>query len=154
MKKGKYEFYILLKDPERSRFASTRAMKTHLLNDWYVAADARDVHAVDVRPEDLQPECRFLLDNGWEEVEPADLVDVPIDRANHYVGKLPPYAYGADRSRVISIMCGDCGKVRWAALSKPFPGIEKLKAAGAVEYRAICLKCGYSAADSYNWYRP
>jgi len=154
MKKGKHEFYILLKDTERSRFASTGPMETHLLNDWYAAADARGVNAMDVRPEALQAECRFLLDKGWDEVEPEDLVDEPIDRANHYVGKLPAYASGTDRSKVISILCRDCSKVRWAALNKPFPGVEKLKAAGMREYQAICLKCGYSASDNYNWSRP
>jgi hypothetical protein len=154
MNKRKHEFYILLKDPERSRFASVGPMQTHLLNDWYTAADARDVLALDVRPEDLKPECGFLLDNGWKQVEPSDLVDEPIDRTNHYVGNLPSYASGADRSRLISITCRDCSKVRWAVLSKPFPGVERLKAAGMREYRAICLKCGYSATDNYNWTRP
>ncbi|RMR37942.1 hypothetical protein ALP36_02002 [Pseudomonas syringae pv. coriandricola] len=154
MKKGNHEFYILLKDIESSRFAYTGPMETHLLNDWYGAADARDVVALDVRPKDLQAECRFLLDSRWVEVEPADLVDEPIDRANHYFGKLPAYASDTDRSKVINIVCRDCCKVRWAILNKPFPGFERLKTAGMAEYRAICLKCGYSATDNYNWSRP
>ncbi|GFZ73582.1 Unknown protein sequence [Pseudomonas amygdali pv. eriobotryae] len=154
MKKGKHEFYILLKDAEGSRFAVTGPMQTHLLKDWYVAAEVGDVLALDVRPEDLQAQRSFLLENGWQEVDPADLVDEPIDRSNHYVGRLPSYASDADRSRLVSILCRDCRKIRWAALNRPFPGFERLKAAGMSEYRAACLKCGYSAMDNYNWSRP
>ncbi|MFJ6089058.1 hypothetical protein [Pseudomonas chlororaphis] len=154
MKKGKLEFYVLLKDTESSRFAATGPMQTHLLNDWYVAASARDVLALDVRQEDLQGERRFLLDEGWEQVEPSDLVDEPADRSNHYVGSLPSYASYADRSRLVSILCKTCVKTRWATLTKPFPGIEKLRAADMYEYRATCLKCGDEASDNYKWFRP
>lgn len=154
MKKGKLEFYVLLKDTKGSRFAATGPMQTHLLSDWYVAASACDVLALDVRPEDLQEERRFLLHEGWEEFEPSDLVDEPADRSNHYAGALPSYASHADRSRLVSILCKDCVKTRWATLTKPFPGIEKLKAAGMFEYRATCLKCGCEASDNYNWLRP
>lgn len=154
MKKRKIEFYVLLKDIEGSRFAATGPIQTHLLKDWYVAATVRDVLALDVRQEDLQGERCFLLDEGWEEVEPSDLVDEPADRSNHYVGPLPSYASHADRSRLVSILCTNCVKTRWATLTKPFPGIEKLRAAAMYEYRAICLKCGGEASDNYKWFRP
>lgn len=153
MKKRKFEFYVLLTDNERSRFATTGLMETHLLKDWYLAAEASDVLARDVSPDALQAERQFLLDQDWEEVEPSDLVDEPVDRSNHYVGSLPAYASSADRSRLVNILCRDCRKTRWAVLTKSFPGVEALKSAEMFRYRATCLKCGYEASDNYNWTR-
>lgn len=153
MTKKKREFYVLLKDTKRSRFATKGPMDLRLMDDWYAAAELNNLLALDVLPDDVQVERGFLIENGWVEIEASDLVDEPIDRSNHYLGPLPAYAARADRSKAVSILCRECRKIRWAVLTKPYPGPEALKAAAMFDYRAICLKCGYRASDNYNWSR-
>jgi len=81
----------------------------------------------------------------------------PVRAQNHgslYSGKLPAYARGADRGRLVRVLCkGQCGMVRWAEMSVDFPGIDCLRNSQVGDFQATCLVCGRVARDSYNWLR-
>jgi len=75
-------------------------------------------------------------------------------RKTHALKNVPNYASHVEPEYLIRILCrGRCGKTRWARLDKKFPGQTALRNATMGEYHATCLKCGYEANDSYNWYR-
>lgn len=72
-----------------------------------------------------------------------------------YSGKLPKYACGADRKRVVNIICkGSCrGRTRWAEMEVDYPGRDVLRKSQVGDYIAHCCYCGWKATDPYNWTR-
>lgn len=78
------------------------------------------------------------------------------ERVAPYNGSLPQYAQGANRRRVVKIVCrGKCrgGHTTWAEMTIDHPGDEKLRQLTHFDVTARCLRCGYEAKDPYNWFR-
>lgn len=72
----------------------------------------------------------------------------------HYSGHLPQYAAGANRDRVIMLLCkGRCGRTRWALMNQDYPGESVLRRAKLGDFSATCLKCGRVAKNPYNCWR-
>jgi hypothetical protein len=72
----------------------------------------------------------------------------------HYSGYLQQYAAGANRGRVVMLLCkGRCGRIRWALMNQDYPGESVLLRAKLGDFSATCLKCCRVAKDAYNWYR-
>ena len=71
-----------------------------------------------------------------------------------YKGRLPAYALGADRRRLVRLLCkGQCCKTRWAEMTVDYPGETVLRDSQLLQFQARCLVCGRIACDPYNWYR-
>lgn len=76
---------------------------------------------------------------------------VPCPR---YTGKVPNYASGADRKKLLKILYkGRCNMARWAVMNEGFPGMDRLRRSHLGDFQATCLMCGKIANDSYNWIR-
>jgi hypothetical protein len=72
-----------------------------------------------------------------------------------YRGPLPNYAQHANRSRLVKLLCkGDCSHVVWAEMNTDYPGQDVLGKSQLGEFTAVCLRCGKTAKDSYNWFLP
>ncbi|HPG40232.1 MAG TPA: hypothetical protein PLP19_14720 [bacterium] len=84
-----------------------------------------------------------------------NIVEEPESHSLSFEGYLPVYASRANRKRVIKLICrGKCrSATRWGEMNQDYPGQDILKKTEFGVYQAQCLKCGYLAQDSYNWYR-
>ena len=77
-----------------------------------------------------------------------------MNQSGTYKGRLPAYALGADRRRLVRLLCkGKCGKIRWAEMTVDYPGEVALRKSQLLDFAAKCLVCGRVAVDPYNWYR-
>jgi hypothetical protein len=82
------------------------------------------------------------------------ILEPPEDRSTFYLGSLPQYAQGANKKRLVKILCkGKCSKQRLAEMSIDYPGEDILSKMDMSQVTAKCLKCGYIAKDPYNWFR-
>ena len=84
------------------------------------------------------------------------ILEPPEDRSASYSGSLPQYAQGANRRRVVRIICrGECsgGHTSWAEMNIDYPGEDILRNMDGLQVTATCLSCGYIAHDPYNWFR-
>jgi len=92
-------------------------------------------------------------ETGYKYTE-TPIVNPPEDRSMEYTGPLPDYAKGADRKRLVQLLCkGKCNRTRWAEMTVDFPGEEVLRNSDVFSFSAKCLKCGAIAKDPYNWFR-
>jgi hypothetical protein len=82
------------------------------------------------------------------------ILEPPADEFSAYNGSLPAYAQGADRRRLVKLLCkGTCNATRWAEMNVEYPGREALTQSNVLDFTATCLVCGHEARDSYNWFR-
>jgi hypothetical protein len=77
-----------------------------------------------------------------------------------YRGPLPDYAQckNPNRARLARLLCknGDCSKrdESWAEMTTDHPGWGVLKKPQEKDFTAVCLRCGKTAKDPYNWHKP
>lgn len=78
----------------------------------------------------------------------------PIEVSMHKGSPLPDHAQNANPARLVKLLCkGDCSGVRWAEMNADYPGQDVLSKSQLGDFTAVCLRCGKTAKDSYNWFR-
>lgn len=96
----------------------------------------------------------WARESGLTQTDVNTIMAPPADRSCEYTGRLPKYANGSDRTRLVKILCrGPCGSTRLAQLNTQYPGQAALRKGPRGVYEARCLMCGYKATDNYNWFR-
>lgn len=153
------KYFVVIEDHDEYQFAISPPILGRYVQDWLDAIDkeqekGRNICYSDVEESRLSAQVTHIKNLGFSEVEVSDLLNPPSDRTNDYVGNLPKYAQGANKSRIVHILCkSKCGTSRLAEVNLAFSSMEELRSAEMGVYEAKCLKCGGRALDNYNWYR-
>lgn len=155
----KKKYFVVIEDHDERQYAVSPPVLGRYVDEWLKSVcteqeKGRHINCSDVEETNLTAQINHVKSNGYTEVTPSEIMSQPRDRTNDYVGNLPKYAQSADRSRIVHILCkGKCSKPRLAEVNRSFSSMAELKNAEMGEYEAICLKCGSSASDNYNWYQ-
>lgn len=156
---SKNTYFVVIQDNDQKLYAVSPPVLGRYVDDWSSSineaqANDRYISWADVEDRDLEAQIELAKRKGYTEVSASELILVPRDRTNDFVGNLHAYAKSADRTRIVKVLCkGECRMERYSEVNKPFPSIEVLHKAEMGEYKAKCLKCGSTALDNYNWYR-
>jgi hypothetical protein len=154
-KRNPRTFYVLIRDSGRKEFEIIGPTSDDGPASDAVAAqqeEGRDIHCQPVELDGLEAARQWAKSEGLKET--SGLLQIRAESASLYKGRLPQYAAGADRERVVQVFCkGECAETTWAEMNTPYPGKSALKKQppGPPQLRAKCLRCGYVATDSYNW---
>ena len=149
-------FYYFIKDHDQKLFNCIGPISSE--DDWnWKVIDAqktgRNLTAESISAEDdLNGAIQYFINQGYKKVD-YFLVNAPPDRSAEYSGKLPAYAEGANRNKIVIILCHTCNATRYAEMEVNYPGRDGLRNTQLGTYSAHCLKCGSKVIDCYNWYR-
>lgn len=156
MNKRPKSWYYFIVDHDQKLFSVLGPISTEqALNETVIAAReaGRSVGSSSCwTAEEVQRTTRHWMASGYQQVNDA-IVEAPEDKSAEYKGALPIYAQGADKAKIVKLLCGRCNTTRFAEMTTKYPGQEVLHKSDLGTLKAKCLMCGSMAIDPYNWHR-
>lgn len=151
--------HVFIRDDDSKVYGIAGPIAPASVNEWLDVeasqrASGRKVSVFEVSEDLLRLHIEAANGHGLSQIEPEQIIPLPKDRSMEYTGLLPAYAAGADRDRIVKILCkAKCRRETLAEMDQPYPGQAILKKSEVGDFVAKCLKCGGVAKDPYNWRR-